>query len=194
MAMRNFEPDYYERLHVGRGADTDEIRSAFRKMAKESHPDKSHGSNDDFVKVRRAYEVLSDEALREEYNRYLDLLIGQDSFLEIRPAVRDLYDDMVGYLKQITGFRNRSEYELVLKKEYRDRDKIVKIGIPLEMVCRNCFGTGGTIFGDCPVCRGKGKHMYQEDVDLFIPAGSEGGEEMKLTFSGQEVRLRLRFR
>ena len=192
--MKNFEPDYYERLNVERDAGFDEIKSAFRKMAKEAHPDKSQGDNQEFVKLRNAYEILSDEVLREEYNRYLDLLMGENSFIEIKPALRDLYDDMVGYLKEIAGFRNRVEYELVLKKECACQDKIVRMAIPVEIICRKCLGTGGTIFAECPVCHGTGKFMYEEDIDLFVPSGSRDGEEMGLTFSGQEVRLKLRFR
>lgn len=192
--MRDFEPDYYQRLCVGRDADTEEIRAAFRKMAQRYHPDHNSGSEDEFVKIRRAYETLINAALRAEYNHYLDLLAGQDSFIAIKPSVRDLYDDMVGYLKEVIGFRNRAEYELVLKKEIENKEKIVRVAIPVESICRRCLGTGGTIFGECSFCKGRGKYVYEENVDLLIPADSEDGEQMMLTFPTLEVKLILRYR
>ncbi len=192
--MRDFEPDYYDRLNIGRNADAEEIRAAFRKMAQKCHPDHLSGDEAEFVKLRRAYETLIDAALRAEYDHYLDLLAGQDSFIEIKPAVRDLYDDMIGYLKEIVGFRHSMEYELVLKRDVMKKDKIVRIAIPLETICRRCLGTGGTIFGECSFCKGKGNYVYDENVDLLIPANSRDGEQMILTFPTQEVKLTLRFR
>jgi molecular chaperone DnaJ len=192
--MKDFEPDYYERLQVDRNADIEEIRAAFRKMAQKYHPDHVSGDEGEFVKIRRAYETLIDASLRSKYDHYLDLLAGQDSFIEIKPAVRDLYDDMVGYLKEVIGFRNSMEYELVLKKEVGDKDRIVRIAIPVETICRRCLGTGGTLFGECSFCKGKGKYLYGENVDLLIPSGSRDGEQMILTFPAQEVKLTLRLR
>ena len=193
-SMKDFEPDYYERLHVGRDDNADEIRAAFRKMAKEFHPDHFQGDEQEFVKIRRAYETLVDPELRKEYDNYLDLLAGQESLIEIRPAVRDLYDDLAGYLKEIIGLPGSAEYELVLKKEVREKNKIVRVAVPVEMICRKCLGTGGTIFGECTFCNGKGRHVHEENIDLYIPAGSREGEEMMVTFSSQEVKFILRFR
>jgi molecular chaperone DnaJ len=65
--------DYYETLAVGRGADTEEIRKAYRKLARKYHPDLNPGdksAEERFKKVQEAYDVLSDENKRKVYDQY----------------------------------------------------------------------------------------------------------------------------
>ncbi|OGE76174.1 MAG: molecular chaperone DnaJ [Candidatus Doudnabacteria bacterium RIFCSPHIGHO2_02_FULL_48_21] len=62
--------DYYEILGVSKGASKDDIRRAYRKLAHEYHPDKQGGKADKFREVNEAYEVLSDESKRSQYDRF----------------------------------------------------------------------------------------------------------------------------
>src|SRR6266508_1823283 len=64
--------DYYEVLGVARGASSDEIRRAFRKLARQYHPDVNGeaGAADQFKEVSEAYEVLSDASKRRDYDRF----------------------------------------------------------------------------------------------------------------------------
>ncbi len=67
--------DYYEILGVGRGATQDEIKRAYRRLAREHHPDTNQGdtaSEERFKKINEAYEVLSDPTRRERYDMYGD--------------------------------------------------------------------------------------------------------------------------
>jgi len=72
-AARNDElPNYYETLGVPRDASHEEIKKKFRELAKKTHPDKTkEDSEEEMVELNKAYEVLSDEELREKYDRYL---------------------------------------------------------------------------------------------------------------------------
>src|SRR5574344_1620690 len=64
--------DYYETLGLSKTATDAEIKSAFRKLAKQYHPDvnKEPGAADKFKEVQEAYAVLSDEARRKQYDQY----------------------------------------------------------------------------------------------------------------------------
>ncbi len=63
-----FEKDYYKALGVSENATDAEIRRAYRKLAKQHHPDANPGSEDRFKEISAAYEVLSDKAKRKEYD------------------------------------------------------------------------------------------------------------------------------
>ena len=64
--------DYYEILGVARDADKEEIKNAYRRLARKYHPDvnKEPGAEERFKEINRAYEVLSEPEIRERYNRF----------------------------------------------------------------------------------------------------------------------------
>ena len=70
--MTTNKRDYYDILGVGRGADVDEIKRAFRRLAKQYHPDanKEQGAEARFIEINEAYETLSDTQKRAAYDRY----------------------------------------------------------------------------------------------------------------------------
>ena len=70
--------DYYDVLGVDRGADSGSLKSAYRKLAMQYHPDKNPGNSDAekrFKEVSEAYEVLSNSEKRQAYDAY-----GHDAF------------------------------------------------------------------------------------------------------------------
>ena len=77
-------PDYYKTLGVPRSATASEIKKAFRKLAREHHPD-AGGDEAKFKEINEAYEVLSDDKKREMYDQY-----GTANETERRPHPPDL--------------------------------------------------------------------------------------------------------
>jgi len=65
-------PNYYEILGVDINATAEEIKKNFRELAKKTHPDKTkEDSEEEMIKINKAYEVLSDETSKERYDKYL---------------------------------------------------------------------------------------------------------------------------
>src|SRR4051812_6277778 len=67
------QEDYYQTLGVERGANADEVRKAYRKLARKHHPDLNPGdkaAEDRFKKVQEAYDILSDDKKRQMYDQY----------------------------------------------------------------------------------------------------------------------------
>ncbi|MEW6635630.1 MAG: DnaJ domain-containing protein [Actinomycetota bacterium] len=65
--------NYYEVLGVSRDSSQEEIRNAYRRLAKERHPDRSGGSTEEFARLQEAHDVLSDPDLRRQHDEALDL-------------------------------------------------------------------------------------------------------------------------
>lgn len=86
--------DYYRILGVGRNADVSEVKTAFRSLARRSHPDvdKSPGAKERFVAILEAYEVLADENSRSAYDRQQNLYHRRNDILERKEeAYRDWF-------------------------------------------------------------------------------------------------------
>ena len=62
--------DYYEILGVSRGANDEQIKRAYRKLAQQYHPDKQGGNEKKFKEINEAYQVLSDAQKRAQYDRF----------------------------------------------------------------------------------------------------------------------------
>src|SRR5256885_9695277 len=72
LSMATNKRDFYEVLGVSRSATDDEVKKAFRRLAKQYHPDanKEQGADARFIEINEAYEVLSDQQKRAAYDRY----------------------------------------------------------------------------------------------------------------------------
>ena len=70
--------DYYETLGVARNADQDDVKKAFRRLARKYHPDvnKDAGAEETFKEINRAYEVLSEPETRSRYDQYGEAGLG----------------------------------------------------------------------------------------------------------------------
>ncbi len=170
--------DYYEILGVSRDADKEEVKRAYRRLARKYHPDvnKEPGAEDRFKEINRAYEVLSEPETRERYNRYGEAGVsgagaagfpdmGDMGFADI---FESFFSGFAGGMGQQTATRRRGgpvrgdDLRLDLKLEFREAifggEK--EIRIPHLENCNVCGGIGakpGTRARTCSTCSGTGQ-------------------------------------
>jgi molecular chaperone DnaJ len=163
--------DYYALLGVGRDATDDDIKRAYRRRARELHPDRTGGDSDAearFKEVTKAYEVLRDPERRARYDRFgaegADAPAGAGEFFG--GGLGDLFDAFFGGGGGMAGRRTGpirgSDAEVVLELDFREavfgaaRD--VSVEEPVR--CDTCEGSGarrGTTAIRCPDCGGSGE-------------------------------------
>ena len=99
--------DYYEVLGVGRDANDQQIKSAYRKLALTHHPDRNPGDKaavEKFKEAAEAYSVLADAAKRHMYDRFGHAGLGGAATDGFDPTVFTGFEDILGGLGDIVGF------------------------------------------------------------------------------------------
>jgi molecular chaperone DnaJ len=176
--------DLYGTLGVAKGASQDEIKKAYRKLARQHHPDANPGdaeAEERFKEVQHAYDVLSDPEKRKQYDRF-----GGENGARPGPGgfrfdgaegfdfadLGDLFGGFFGGARQQQQQRGRrgSDLEVEVRLSFEDSLKGVETTIPvqLETACRECGGSGakpGTAPTICPECGGRG--IKAESQGLF---------------------------
>ena len=164
--------DLYTTLGVERTASADEIKKAYRTLARELHPDANPGDDkaeERFKEVQAAYDVLSDDDKRAQYDRggFDPRGPGLGGFGQANPADFDLgsLGDLFGGLfgagpRQRTAARGR-DLETVVTVSFDDalQGLTVKVPVEAEGACDECGGSGaapGTSPIGCPECAGRG--------------------------------------
>jgi molecular chaperone DnaJ len=184
--------DYYEVLGVERGASGEEIKKAFRKKAKELHPDRNADNPDaeaQFKEVNEAYDVLKDGDKKAAYDRFGHAAFdggmaggaraggfggaqGQGDFASAFSDVfEDLFGDFMGGQQRGGGRRGRASrgsdlrYNLKISLEDAYSGLQKQINVPTAVACGSCSGTGsegGSEPVTCPTCSGMGKVRAQQ--------------------------------
>ncbi len=201
--------DYYETLGLAKGAGADEIKKAYRKKAKELHPDSNSGKPEaeaQFKEAGEAYEVLKDADKKAAYDRYGHAAFeggmggggrpgggyggGQGDFSS---AFSDVFDDLFGDFMggQRGGGGQRASrgadlrYNLRISLEDAFAGLQKTISVPTSVVCDGCNGTGaegGSEPTTCPTCSGMGKVRAQQGfftVERTCPTCSGLGQIIK---------------
>jgi molecular chaperone DnaJ len=172
MAEREwFEKDYYQVLGLTSSATDKEITRAYRKLAKQFHPDTNPGSEDRFKEISSAYDVLGDETKRKEYDEVRRL--GPAASGLGGPGVGgfnfqtgdfsdlgDLFGGLFGGARRQRAQRG-ADVETALHLSFRDAVKGVTttVSLPSNDACHTCKGTGGapgSEFVTCDRCHGRG--------------------------------------
>jgi molecular chaperone DnaJ len=173
--------DYYEVLGVDKGASKDEIKKAYRKLARKYHPDvnKEPDAEDKFKEAKEAYEVLSDDQKRAQYDQFGHAgASGQgfggfgDGGADFGGGFGDIFDMFFG-----GGARTRDpnaprqgadlQYTVTLEFEEAIFGKEMDLTIPREEECETCSGTGakpGSRPETCSHCHGSGQLNEEQNT------------------------------
>jgi molecular chaperone DnaJ len=192
--------DYYEVLGVSPDAGADEIKRAYRQLARRYHPDIS---GDDraamFLEVSRAYEVLRDPSRRRSYNarvgRQADWLA--DEIAIDFPSVSSVLDRMRhSFFGEGQGAALSAEVVLSGEEAFWGTD--VPMRVPFHRTCTRCGGRGEVWTDWCGTCRGLGELTIEHEVQLRIPAGVQTGFRFRFSVAPPgsaptfvEVRIRV---
>lgn len=180
--------DYYEVLGVSKNATDEEIKRAFRKLAKEYHPDvnKSAGAEEKFKEIGEAYAILSDKTKREQYDRFghaaFDGSAGAGGFNASDIDLDDILNSFFGggfggFSSGFSGFGGRSSADskrkgedllMRIKLSFDEAINGTKKDIELNVVenCESCDGKGGFDEETCHTCNGRGV-VISEQRTLF---------------------------
>ena len=172
--------DYYEVLGLGRDADDQQIKSAYRKLALQYHPDRNPDSADaeeKFKEAAEAYSVLSDGQKRAAYDRYGHAGlqgVGQGFDPNTFADFSDILGNFFGFGDLFGGGRERRSraqrgedvrYDLEIAFEDAVFGLSADIQVPRMEACDRCHSTGaepGSGAATCPTCNGRGQILYQQ--------------------------------
>lgn len=179
--------DYYEVLGVSRGATQQELKKAYRQLARQFHPDVSsdHDADERFKEISEAYEVLSDEQKRSAYDRFGHAGVnngnaGFSGFGTDFGSVADIFEEFFGGAfggrrRQRRGPRRGADlrYDLTITFEEAVFGVERDIEISRPEVCDVCNGSGaepGTSPITCPTCSGTGevRRVQQSILGSFV--------------------------
>lgn len=194
--------DYYAALGIQKDASAAQIKQAYRRLAKQHHPDLHPEMNkaragDRFKEINEAYEVLSDPKKKAKFDGIgPDWGAGREPHAGTGDASFEGFSDFFGTLfgnGGARGFRRdaggrqdsgkgqdvEAELPLSLEDSLRGGDKRISIAQPV--LCPACAGTGRSGNHFCPTCAGVGETRRERSVTAHLP---------KWTREGMRVRLR----
>ena len=207
--------DYYAILGVPRTATQEEIKKAYRKLARKYHPDLNPGDKEaeaKFKEIQEAYDVLSDSDKRKRYDS-----LGADwkSGAEFRPPPRwqedvdfgtqedfangDHFGGFSDFFESLFAGRPRGaragtsfrmpghdvEVEVPITLEEAHRGTTRSLSLEVEEPCPECAGTGVKDKRPCPTCGGRGTRPAHKTLAVTIPAGVRDGSVLRLAGQGE---------
>ena len=190
--------DYYEVLGVERQATDGEMKSAYRKLAMQFHPDRNHDDPEaekKFKELNEAYDVLKDEQRRAAYDRF-----GHAAFENGGPGAggggfegfggmggfADIFEDLfAGSGGRRSGGGADLRYNLSITLEEAFQGKQAELRIPTSISCEACDGSGaekGSQPTTCASCQGHGKVRAQQGfftIERTCPSCGGAGQTIE---------------
>ena len=209
--------DYYEVLGLKKDASEQDIKKAYRKLAKEHHPDKG-GDSEKFKEISESYEVLSDKKRKEEYDMYGHGGNPNQGF--------DMYHEHFRQQYRPTGSNIGITIKVTLEEIFSGVEKTIKynrlapcndcngvgghdvckcdkcggtgtitkiINTPVGQfrnmeICGSCKGSGESYKTECKSCKGTGVYTVQEEIKVNIPNGVNDGDTIAFYGKGNAIK------
>ena len=170
----------YETLGVGTDATQDEIKKAYRKLARKYHPDinKEPEAEEKFKEINAAYEILSDEKKRAQYDQFGDSMFGDQSFHDFARSQGGANFDVNDILNQIFGqggFGNfgGGGFSSGFNFAGADLDIHAKLNVAFKTAV-----TGGT----------QNISIDNQSFNIKIPAGIKNGDTLRVRGKGKQFQ------
>jgi molecular chaperone DnaJ len=207
--------DHYATLGVPKGASQKDIRQAYRRLARQHHPDVNPGDKASealFKEVNAAYEVLSDKEKRKKYDKYGDQWQYADQIEEmqrksggartyrfagdgggVRYEFGDL-GDLGGVFESFFGGGGRSraprkganvQQPVEITLEEAFHGTSRTLQLAAEEPCATCGGSGQIAGATCHVCQGRGTTLKTRRLEVKIPPGVNTGSRVRIAGEGQ---------
>ena len=175
--MASQKRDVYEVLGVDKNADSQTIKTAYKKLAKKYHPDlnKAADAPEKFKEVQEAYDILSDEKKKEAYDQYGYAGVDPQTQGGFNGAgsgfegfdMNDIFSSFFGggsrssSRRQSTGPTKGDDQVMRIRINFMDAIKgsDIELNVTYDEICTTCNGTGaknGSDFETCPYCHGSG--------------------------------------
>jgi len=205
--------DYYKILGVKKEATEQEIKQAYRRLARKLHPDVNPGDKTaeaKFKEVNEAYEVLSDKGKRQKYDTYGDQWQHADQFArsggaqnpfyqtgsdnnfrfeegDIESIFGNLFGGVSGRGRRNTRTREMLDMEMAVEVTLEETYLGTKRLVSLETSerCATCQGTGRIRNVPCSVCRGTGVVPSFKRIEVQIPPGVTDGSRVRVAGKGR---------
>lgn len=175
--MASPKRDYYESLGVGRTASADEIKQAYRQLAKQWHPDRNPGdaqAEERFKEISEAYSVLIDAEKRRRYDRMGHAAFGgtegggyeRIDFRAVSEILEGLMGEVFGFQAAARRARQGADVEQELEISFEEAARGVErtLLVPRMIPCTTCEGSGakpGSRVDRCQACNGAGEVRFQ---------------------------------
>lgn len=165
--------DYYEILGVSRSATVEEIKSTYKKLAFEYHPDRNQNNTEaenKFKEINEAYQVLSNENKRAQYDSFGHISDDggfRSNYSNLNDLFGDLFEEVFtsGKRSRSGGYRgNDLKYDIELDFDEAAFGVTKEINVKKRRLCSECSGSGAEAGGEsiCRSCEGRGSVAYSQ--------------------------------
>ena len=205
--------DYYQILGLPKSASADDIKKAYRRLARQFHPDMHSGAKKSemekkFKELNAAHEVLGEPDKRKKYDQYGANWEQAEAYEQARrqagtqagngpggsfsgEGFSDIFENLFKGRGQpgnsrgfaVQGEDLETEVHLTLAEVFTGVTKRVTLQAPVP--CSSCHGSGVFRGRPCPVCHGQGATLHPNTIEVRIPAGVQDGTRVRVAGKGQ---------